>query len=352
MNDRPLPRVSIIIVNYNGYRWLEKFMDDFICTLYPDFEIIVVDNASTDQSVRYLKEELRDVRVVELSENKGYGEAANLGARSATGAILTFINNDIEVKSDWLVNAVSKLGSDSGAAVVQCKILKYNNRERIDCLGLSVDRYNLVHMIGRHEIDQGQYDNMQEIGACSGGAMVIWKRIFHDIGDFDPTYFMYYEDVDLSWRIRMKGFRILPAPGSVVYHVGSATARILDSSDETSLTPFFAFHTTKNYIYCWLKNSSTRVLCFNWPVIVLIVLAKISFELVNGKTSVAFSQIRGIVWNLKNIGLIIKHRQEIKKMKKVGLKDIQLKNETNGHSHLRTWIRYGMRKVKHGSSSK
>ena len=104
--------------------------------------------------------------------------------------------------------------------------MAYNHKEKIDSIGLSVDRYNIAIIIGKDEIDRGQYDGLQEIGACSGGAMVIWKHIFQDIGNFDPIYFMYYEDVDLSWRIRLKGFRIFPAHSSIVYHVGSATSQI------------------------------------------------------------------------------------------------------------------------------
>jgi GT2 family glycosyltransferase len=334
-----LPRVSIIIVNYNGLQWFKSFMSALVNTEYPDFEIVVVDNSSSDESVQYLKDNFKEVGVLELNENKGYAKAINIGARKATGDILAFINNDMEVRSDWLRKAVPKLTSNKAVAAVQCKVLSYNNREKIDCIGLSVDRYNLVLMIGRNEIDQGQYDNLEEISACSGGAMIIWKHLFLEAGCFDPTYFMYYEDIDLSWRIRLKGLQILPAQASIVYHVGSATSKIANSPGGGKLSPFFAFHTTKNYIYCWLKNSSLRTILIYWPVVLLIVLAKTLFGLLNGRSTIASAHIRGIFWNITHLRFISKERREIQKLRKARLNKFLPTNNLNCSSNLLAWIR-------------
>jgi GT2 family glycosyltransferase len=339
LEDLKLPRVSVIIVNYNGYCWLKLFVDSLINTVYPDFEIIIVDNASTDQSVQYLKEKSGNIKVVELTENRGFAAGANRGAKEATGKIFAFVNNDMEVRPDWLINAVNELLSDETAAAVQCKILTYSNRQKIDSIGLSVDRFNIAFMIGRHEIDRGQYDSLKEIGACSGGAMVIWKHIFDEVGSFDPEYFMYYEDVDLSWRIRLKGLRIFPAQSSVVYHVGSATSKISNKS----LTPFFAFHTTKNYIYCWLKNSSAKVIFIYGPVVISLTLAKISFELLSGRASVALAQTRGIFWNIVHLRLIARERIKVRKLRKIDSENILLATEIHCCSHVLTWIRSGFR---------
>lgn len=321
-------------------------MDSLINTLYHDFEIIVVDNGSSDQSVEYLKQRSSSIQVIELKENKGFAEGANAGAKQATGRILAFVNNDMEFQPDWLINAVRILVSNKSAAAVQSKILVYGNREEIDSIGLSVDRFNIVLPIGRHEIDRGQYDNLREIGACSGGAMIIWKNIFQDIGDFDPTYFMYYEDVDLSWRVRLKGFRILPAQSSVVYHFGSATSRISSIPTEWDVPPFFAFHTTKNYIYCWLKNSSSKILFLYWPVVLFVVIIKIFFELLNGRVPAALSQAKGIVWNLTHLKLIAKERSEIRKIRMVKSDDVLLATTIHRHSHLLAWMRNGLQIAK------
>lgn len=345
-NKLQLPSVSVIIINYNGHRWFELFMNSLINTTYPDFEILVVDNGSTDQSIKYLNENFGTVKVVCLGQNEGFANAANIGAIHAKGDILSFINNDMEVRSDWLINAVTKLISDVGAAAVQCKILKYYYKEQIDCIGLSVDRFNVVHMIGRHEIDRGQYDNLPEIGASSGGAMLIWKHIFNNIGKFDPAYFMYYEDVDLSWRIRMRGFRILSAASSIVFHIGSATAQILDTSGEGNLTPFFAYHTAKNYLYCWLKNSSCKVLLIYWPVVLFIVLAKVSLALSNGKPLIALSLTRGILWNLSHLRDITTSRVSIKNVRKNKGENILLVPTVRNRSPLLRWIRKRLQRIR------
>ena len=138
--------------------------------------------------------------------------------------------------------AITKLISDNAIAAIQCKIMRYDERDKIDCIGLSVDRYNIFRNIGFAEIDKGQYDNLEEIGACTGGAMIIWKPIFDEIGHFDDLYFMYFEDIDLSWRLKLRGYKICPAISSVVYHVGSGS-QIRDLQRIGILRPSLLFYT-------------------------------------------------------------------------------------------------------------
>ena len=224
-SNQSMPLVSVIIVNYNGYKWLKLFIEHLLRTNYPNFEIIVVDNASRDQSVAFLKNEFKQIRVIELADNTGFAEGTNKGAEVANGEILAFLNNDIEVTSNWLSQAVTKLISSDNAGAVQCKMMRYYDRKRIEAIGMIVDRYGILRNIGYDEYDTGQYDNLREIGAASGGAMILWRRVFCEVGLFDPLYFMYYEDIDLSWRIRLAGYMILPCASSLVYHIGSGTSK-------------------------------------------------------------------------------------------------------------------------------
>src|SRR5690349_18461974 len=128
-------------------------MPYFVLTQYPNFEIIVIDNASKDESVKYLKDNFKQVKIVELKKNKGFAEGANVGTRVASGRILAFLNNDMEARPDWLTNAVLILKLDKSTAAVQCKIMQHMNKNRIDAVGLSVDRYGVVNMIGHDEED-------------------------------------------------------------------------------------------------------------------------------------------------------------------------------------------------------
>jgi GT2 family glycosyltransferase len=304
-----LPLVSIIVVNYNGYKWLKLFLPFLIRTDYPNFEIIVVDNASRDQSVLFLKEEYKQIKLIELTENTGFAEGTNAGARNARGKILAFLNNDIEVTNNWLFEAVKKLLSCSSTGAIQCKMMQYTNRNRIEAIGLLVDRYGIIRNIGYDEDDSGQYDNVREISAASGGAMVLWKHIFCEVGQFDPVYFMYYEDIDLSWRIRLAGYRILPCVSSLVYHIGSGTSK-------KSTKSFITFHWTKNHLSCWLKNSSRRAIALHWPVIAFCILGESMFAILSRQPQVAYSHFKAIYWALRHLRYIAKERKKVQAFQK------------------------------------
>ncbi|MGH9983950.1 MAG: glycosyltransferase family 2 protein [Nitrososphaeraceae archaeon] len=309
IGDYSLPPVSIIIVNYNGYKWLKLFIQHLLRTNYPNFEIIVVDNASSDQSVQFLRNEFRQIRIIELTENKGFAEGTNIGAKKATGKILAFLNNDIEVSNNWLFKAVTKLLSCDDAGAVQCKMMQYNDRNRIEAIGILVDRFAILRNIGYDEYDTGQYDNVSEIGAASGGAMILWKHIFCEVGQFDPLYFMYYEDIDLSWRIRLAGYRILPCVSSLVYHIGSGTSKRSSQS-------FITFHWTKNYLSCWLKNSSLKAIFLHWPVIVFYILGQSLFAAINGQPRVALSHFRATSWSFRHLRYIVRERKKVRSFKR------------------------------------
>lgn len=304
-----MPKVSIIIVNYNGYRWLKLFIPNLIRTNYPSLEIIVVDNASRDQSVQFLKNEFKQIRIIESTRNTGFAEGTNMGAKEATGEILAFLNNDIEITNNWLLEAVMKLLSSHDAAAVQCKMLQYKDRKKIEAIGILVDRYAILRDIGYDEYDKGQYDNIKEIGAASGGAMILWKHIFCEVGHFDPLYFMYYEDIDLSWRIRLAGYKILPCPSSLVYHIGSGTSK---KSSRSLIT----FHWTKNHLCCWLKNSSLKAIALHWPGVVFCILGEASFAVVNRQPRVALSHFRAIFWSLRHIRHILRERKKVHALQK------------------------------------
>jgi GT2 family glycosyltransferase len=304
------PRVSIVIVNYNGRQWLELFMSRLLETQYPDYEVIIVDNASTDNSVQYLKDNFSDIQLVQLGDNKGYAEAANVGATYSSGEVLAFLNNDMEVKDDWLIKAIVRLTSEPIVAALQCKILRYDRRNEIDLIGLSVDRYNFFNAIGYGETDEGQYDTLDEIGACSGGAMIIWKGVFNEVGGFDSLYFMYYEDVDLCWRIRLAGYKICPAISSVVYHVGSASSNVRPS-DKFTPSPFFAFLNSRNHVYCWLKNSSLKTIMIHWSPLFFGNLLVTLFLAASVSPRVGLAYFEGLFWPIKHLRYILNQRKKI-----------------------------------------
>jgi GT2 family glycosyltransferase len=303
--ESEFPFVSVIILNYNGYQCLKVCLPSLVKTDYPKFEIIVVDNGSTDQSVDYLRNNWQHcIRIIELHENLGFAEGNNIGILNANGEIIAILNNDIEVEGNWLRSAVGALLSDRKVAAVQSKIMQYAERDKIDCVGLSFDKFGLVVNVGRDEKDHGQYDYLHEIWGCSGGAMIGWKHRLIEAGLFDRTFFIYYEDVDLSWRLKLCGYKMLLAPSSFVYHMGKATSKTIPSS-------FVVFHSTKNYIASWLKNYSLRMLIIKCPSIFFIVVGALLFEIVQGRYDLFMARLKSIMWIWRNLRNILKERHKI-----------------------------------------
>jgi GT2 family glycosyltransferase len=311
LNDKQLfakkssPLVSIILVNYNGLKWFQLCLHSLLDTDYPEFEILVIDNASTDGSVDYLKRNYSDrIKLIKLNENLGFCEGCNIGFRESRGDIIALLNTDVQVDNKWLRSAVGKLQSRENVGSVQSKMMQYANKRVIDCAGLSVDSHGLVAKIGEGEIDHGQYDGLPEIWASSGGAMIIWRHILAKVGLFDPTYFLYYDDIDLAWRIRLLGYKNLLDPSSIVYHMGSATTRTFPSS-------FIIFHSTKNNISSWLKNYSVGSLIAKMPMLSALVIGSLILELLHRRFGHFKARVKSIIWVLRSINYILNERHKV-----------------------------------------
>jgi GT2 family glycosyltransferase len=210
----------------------------------------------------------------------------------------------MEVDKDWLRAAVEALLSDERVGAVQSKIMQYDNREKLYCAGLSIDKFGLIVPIGLGEIDYGQYGYLSEIWGSCGGAMVGWKHILIKAGLFDPSFFIYYEDVDLSWRIKLSGYNILLASSSLVYHVGAATSKSLPSQ-------FVTFHATKNLFISWLKNYSLRTLILNWPILLFIVAGALLRGIKKGGFGGFMACFKSIIWILCHLNYILKERHKV-----------------------------------------
>lgn len=299
------PLVSIIILNYNGKDFLEACLESVFQTDYPKFEVILVDNASTDNSLELIKHLFRKetrLKVVENSENLGFAEGNNVGLCYANGKYIVLLNIDTVTESSWLKELVSTMERDSTIGAAQSKLLKLDDKEIIDSAGDIVDYYGTSAMIGGswRERDTGQYDSLREIFSARGAAIILRKKIVDKIGLFDPDFFLSYEDVDLGWRIRLHGYKIVFVPNSVVYHaVGPVSfAKI--------------FHNEKNRIASCIKNQSSCYLVKYNPVIPTI--ASIFFNLLIKRRSFsAYTMLRAIIWVLRNLRRIWRKRLFVQK---------------------------------------
>lgn len=209
---------------------MQKFLPSVLTTSYPNFKIIVADNASTDHSVEYLKENFPQVELIILKENHGFARGYNEALKKVEADYYMLLNSDVEVHSDWLNRMVELLEQDKNAVACQPKILAFKNRHLFEYAGGAggwLDLYGYPFARGRVfdicEEDQGQFDKTEEVFWASGAAMLIKSGIYHQLHGFDEYFFAHQEEIDLCWRIHLAGYKIFCCPQSVVYHVGGGT---------------------------------------------------------------------------------------------------------------------------------
>jgi len=212
------PMASVIVVNYNGREFLEDCFRSLGNLDYPAYEVIMVDNASTDGSVKHVREHFPWVRVVELDENKGFAEGSNLGVTHAKGELVAFLNNDVEVDVRWLIELVTVVLSDEKIASCGSKLLFHERRDMINHAGAMLDYSGGGYDRGFGEFDGEKFNKIGITGCTSGGAMLVRKDVFCKLGGFDPDYFAYFEDVDLGLRAWEFGYKMMYVPSSIAYH--------------------------------------------------------------------------------------------------------------------------------------
>jgi GT2 family glycosyltransferase len=219
------PLASIIIPNYNGLRFLTPCLDALRAQTYPreQVEIILVDDASTDSSVAFVAEHYPEVKIVQLARNSGLAIGCNAGARAAAGALLVMLNNDTEVEPGWLAALVEAATANPQAGAIASKMLLFDRRDTLHNAGDLMGRDGIPRNRGVWQVDQGQFDDQPQIfGGCGGGVM--YRRAAWEQADgFDERLFMYLEDVDLAWRLRLLGWDAVFAPAARLYHHLSAT---------------------------------------------------------------------------------------------------------------------------------
>jgi GT2 family glycosyltransferase len=224
-----LKKAAVVILNYNGRNYLEQFLPKVI--LYSqEAEIIVIDNASTDDSISFLQNSFPEIRIIILAQNFGFAGGYNEGLKQVTNPILVLLNSDVEVTANWLSPLISRLESNENIAAVQPKLLDFNRKSHFEYAGAAggfIDYLGFAYCRGRVfdtcEEDTKQYNNASEIFWATGAAFAIKKQVFEAFGGFDARFFAHMEEIDLCWRIKNTGLQIFYEPLSTVYHVGGGT---------------------------------------------------------------------------------------------------------------------------------
>jgi len=307
---------SIVIVNYNGKKYLSNCLQSILLNNHSDFEIIVVDNNSNDNSAQFIKKKfskfLNKIKIIVLAKNFGPAFARNQGVKIAKGKIINFLDNDTEVDINWLKTAKSEFEKDKTIGCLQSKLLLLDEKNRFDYTGDYLNQFGLLsHRATYKDLDTGQFNKKEIIFSAKSAGMFIRKNVFDLIGGFDTDYFIYVEETDLCWRSWLKGYKTIYCPTSIVYHGFGGSFKLLKSSFTTKN---LRFHGTKNYILTILKNLSLQELIKILPKqIIIFILFSVYLFFVKFKIKESFYIILGIIWNIKNIKNTLLKRQVIQK---------------------------------------
>jgi len=306
------PSVSILILNFNGLPFIKKCLNSVLRTDYPNFEILFVDNGSLDGSIDIVKSTFKcpHLKIVENAQNMGYSCVNNVVSTFVRSQIIAFLDIDTEVNPNWLKEAVSVLEAEKENGAVQPKLLMMN--KLIDGVGDVVNRFGFSTMRGHGEKDFGQYDKKEEIFSARGAALITKRRIFEEIGGVDPVFFIHLWDVDIGWRLRLAGYKVVLAPKAEVYHsVHHATGKLPLSTK--------LFHSYKNRITMLSKNyGSTNLLKCIWVPIYMLILGMVVDIVKKGAVLNVRRRISVLPWILKNFNYIWKSRLQVqRKIRKV-----------------------------------
>ena len=221
--------LAIAILNWNGKKWLEKFLPSVILHS-SEAEIYVIDNASTDDSVEFLKASFPAIKIIQNNSNCGFAEGYNRGLKSIKSEIYCLLNSDVEVTENWISPIIEVFSKDQNISAVQPKILDYNQKNKFEFAGAGgglIDNLGYPYCRGRVfdniEFDNGQYDDEAQIFWASGCALFIRSADFWKMNGFDERFFAHQEEIDLCWRLQNDGKKIYYTGKSKVYHVGGGT---------------------------------------------------------------------------------------------------------------------------------
>jgi GT2 family glycosyltransferase len=253
--------VSVIIVNWNGRHHLELCLPALAQQTAVDFEIIVVDNGSTDDSLDYVNNNHPTVHVMALNENHGFARGNNIGIRAATARFVVLLNNDTKPEPTWLERLLVPAIKDDRIGMVACKMLFYDRPDVINSAGICVDRVGIAWDRLGGQVNQAGSDTPITVFGGSGGAVLYRRRMLAEIGLFDEDYFAYLEDVDLAWRAQLAGWGAVCVETAVVYHHHSAS--FIEGS------PFKSRLLGRNKVWTILKNYPLAALVRYLPLILL-----------------------------------------------------------------------------------
>lgn len=303
-------KVSVIIPNWNGKDILQACLESLAKQSYEDFEIIVVDNGSSDGSVEMLQKGHNTVKIVRLKENVGFAPAVNKGILKSKAEYVVLMNNDTEAHQDWLKELVGALEKNKDYTIGASKMLFFDHRDKVNTAGDQITKYGWAKQRGFGE-DSKKYTKQEPVFGASAGAAIYRRELFDEIGLFDEKFFAYIEDVDICFRAQLAGHKCLFIPTAKIYHHVSLTTKKLSKIGE--------YLTLRNTLMMIYKNFPTRLIIKYFIPIQYGILARI---LMDKNIRRILQVIRAIFDLIILLPYILKKRRAIKQSRAVSVKYI------------------------------
>lgn len=306
-NTQNQPLVSVIIPNWNGEKYLPFCLDSLRQQTYPSLEAIVADNGSTDNSLALLARDYPEVQVVALDKNRGYAGGVNAGFRAAAGQVLVAFNNDAEADRHWIEELVAALERHPKAGMATSRVRLFDRRDHLHTAG---DFYRLDGIPGNRGVwqpDGPAYAKETWVFGAAGVAAAYRRSMLDEIGLLDESFGSYLEDIDLSWRAQLAGYRCIYVPRAVVYHMVSATGG----------GPIASFFVGRNTIFVIVKDYPLSLLRRYW-LAVLRAQFRISLEALRAwRGEAARARLRGQLAALRHLPRLLGQRRIVQRTRRV-----------------------------------
>jgi len=309
-------KVSIIIPHWNGIEILSECIDSIKKSIFKNYEIIVVDNGSSDGSQDWVRRHHADVKLLENGQNYGYAGGCNRGADIAFGEYFVFLNNDTIQAPDWLEHLTCFLDQNPKVGACQPKILNYFKQNTFDYAGAAGGWLDILafpftrgRVFNTKELDNGQYNQNRQIFWASGTALIIRSSVFNAAGKFDETYFAHMEEIDLCWLLHLMEIQVWAVPQSVVYHKNAATLPMF------SRRKFYLNH--RNNLLMILSNYNLLLTLYLFPLRYILELAAAFQALILFNFSHLAAIIQAHLWIIIHPHVIFRKRKKVRSIRKI-----------------------------------
>lgn len=300
------PLVSIVVLNWNGKANLVRCLKSLNRVSYNPFEIIVVDNNSTDGSVVFVSTQYPSVRTIVNTTNRGYSGGNNDGINASRGKYVFILNNDTEVEKSFLDPLVALMETDASVACVQPKLVYGDKRTLLNAVGSYFTRTGFLYHYGyRKNAGLPQYNQRLMIYSAKGAAMLLRKSALDRVGRFDEDFFIYFEETDLCHRLWLAGYKVIYEPDSVIYHYEA-----VDTHKQMN-TYTIMYLSYRNRIASFLKNFSTASLALLFPILFCTYCFLLLVYIVTLQWSLAAAIINAIGWNITMFPVMLAKRRRV-----------------------------------------